>query len=137
MEPAKSHPIILASVSLNIFTSPLSNFIFVLRCSNKFIEHETQKGFIPKLSGTLELTSLMAHIIKRARYRQRSLVITLPDLRNAFGEVHHNFISELLRYHHVPNHIQQLISALYTDSRTFIITHDCNTSVLPVRRRVL
>ena len=137
MEPVKSHPIKLASVSLKIFTSPLSNFIFVLLCSNKFIEHETQKGFIPKLSGTLELTSLMAHIIKRARYRQRSLVITLLDLKNAFGEAHHNFIRELLRYHHVPNHIQQLNSALYTDSRTFIITHDCNTSVLPVRRRVL
>ena len=97
------------------------------------------KGFIPNLSGALEHTSLMTYIINRARYRERPLVITLPDLKNAFGEVHHTFIHEVLRYHHVPNHIhiQQLISDLYTDFWTFIITRDFNTSVLPVRRRVL
>ena len=117
MEPANFRPRTLESVPLKIFTSALRNSVFVFLPSNYFIEHEIQKGFIPKLSGTLECTSLMAYIINRARSRQRSLVITLFDLRNAFGEVHHNLIGQVLRYHHVPNHIKQLVSALNTDFR--------------------
>ena len=95
MEPATSHPIKLVSVPLKIYTSPLRNFIFVILHFNNLIEHEKQKRFIPNLSGTLELTSLMAHIINMARYRQRSFVITLPDLKTDIGEVHHNFIREV------------------------------------------
>ena len=98
MEPANFRPITLESVPLKIFTSALRNSIFAFLSSNNFIEHGIQKGFIPRLSGTLEHTSLMAHIINRARSRQRSLVITLLDLKNAFGEVHHNLIGKVLRY---------------------------------------
>ena len=137
MEPANFRPITLESVPLKIFTSALRNSTFAFRCSNNFIEHEIQKGFIPKLSGTLEHTSLMAHIINRARSRQRSLVINLLDLKNAFGEVHHNIIGEVLRYHHVPIHVQKVSSALYTDFKTSSITRDFNTSFLPVGRGVL
>ena len=71
-----------------------------------------KKGFIPQLSGTLEHTSLMADIINGARSRHRSLVVTMLDPMNAFGEVHYNLIGEELRYYHVSNHIQQVISAL-------------------------
>ena len=87
MEPANFRPITLESVPLKILTSALRNSVFVFLPSNNFIEHEIHKGFIPKLSGTLEHTSLMAYIINRARSRQRSLVITLFDLKNAFGEL--------------------------------------------------
>ena len=66
MEPANFLPIALESVPLKMFTSALRNSIFAFRRSNNFIEHEIQKGFILKLSGTLEHTSLMAHIINRA-----------------------------------------------------------------------
>ena len=54
------------------------------------------------ISGVLEHTSMMAHIINKARIKQRSAVITLIDLKNAFGEVYHNLISEVLCCHHVP-----------------------------------
>ena len=81
MELANFHPITLESAPLQIFTSALINSIFAFLRSNNFIEHEIQEGFIPKLSGTLEHTSLIAHIINRARSRQRSLVTTLLDLR--------------------------------------------------------
>ena len=49
-----------------------------------------KKGFTPGLSGTFEQTAQMADIVNKARTKQRSLVITLLDLKNAFGEVHHN-----------------------------------------------
>jgi hypothetical protein len=64
--------------------------------ANNFIEHNIQKGFTPNLSGTLEHTAQMANIINKARIKQRSLVITLLDLKNAFGEVHHNLVTPYL-----------------------------------------
>ena len=53
---------------------------------------------------------MMAYIIIKARTKQRSLIVTLLDLKNAFGEVHHNLISSALSNHHVPGDIQCLIA---------------------------
>ncbi|CAB4003346.1 Hypothetical predicted protein [Paramuricea clavata] len=65
-------------------------------------EGAIKKGFTPNLSGTLEHTAQMTNIINQARINQRSVVITLLDLKNAFGEVHHNLIQSVLDYHHIP-----------------------------------
>jgi hypothetical protein len=83
-------------------------FSFLL--ANSFIEDEIQKGFTPHISGTFEHTAQMAYIINQARIRQRYLVITLLDLKNAFGEVHHNLIQSVLGYHHIPQYIQLMIN---------------------------
>ena len=105
--------------------------------SNNFIEHNIQKGFTPNLSGTLEHTAQMANIINKARIKQRSLVITLLDLKNAFGEVHHNLISSVLDYHHIPGHIKLMVESLYTDFKTSIITNEFRTPFISVGRGVL
>ena len=78
----------------------------------------------------------MAHIINNARTKQRSLIITL-DLKNAFGEVHHNLIHEVLEYYHIPDHIKNIICNLYTDFQTSIITEQFNTPFITVNRGVL
>ena len=85
----------------------------------------------------LEHTSTMAHIINKARIKQRSVVITLLDLKNAFGEVHHNLISEVLCYHHVLQQAQALISSPYENFHTSIITDEYTTPAIPVRKGVL
>ena len=66
------------------------------------IEQKIQKGFANGVSGVLEHTSMMAYILNKARLKQRSVVITLLDVKNAFGEVHHNLIKSVLDYHHIP-----------------------------------
>ena len=107
---------------------------------NNFIEHNIQKGFTPNMSGTLEHTAQMANIINKARIKQRSLVslvITLLDLKNAFGEVHHNLITSVLDYLHIPKHVKLIIKSLYTDFKTSIITSEFRTPFIPVRRGVL
>ena len=63
----------------------------------------------------------MASIIDKARTKQQSVVLTLIDLKNAFGEVHHNLIKEVLIHHYVPSNIQTLISSLYESFKTSII----------------
>ena len=92
--------------------------MFTFLLANNLIEHKIQKGFTPHISGTFEHTAQMAYIINQARIRQRSLVVTLLDLKNAFGEVHHNLIQSVLRYHHIPYHIQIMIKSLYTNFKT-------------------
>ena len=64
---------------------------------------------------------MMAYVIYKARLKQRSVVITQIDLKNAFGEVHHNLIRSVFAYHHIPNSIQSLIANLHTDFHSYII----------------
>ena len=105
--------------------------------ANDFIEHKSQKGFLPQLTGTFEHTTQMANVINTARIKQKSLVITLLDLKNAFGEVHHNLIPPVLRYHHIPDHIQMQIRSLYSTFQTSIITDSFQTPFIKVGRGVL
>ena len=88
--------------------------MFSFMSENKYVEHEVQKAFTPKVSGTFEHASQMSYLINHARMKQRSSMITLLDLKNAFGEVHHSLITEVLNYHHMPEEIEKLISSLYT-----------------------
>ena len=134
---ANFRPITLEPVPLKVFTSGLRNSTFQFLAENNYIEQNIQKGFTPKLSGTLEHTAQLAHIINKARVKQRSLIITLLDLKNAFGEVHHNLIYEVLEYHHIPDHISNLVSSVYTDFQTSLITEQFNTSFIAVGRGVL
>ena len=113
-DPANFRPITLESIPLKVFTSMIRNRTFQFLTENNYIEQNIQKGFTPKLSGTIEHTAQLAHINK-ARTKQRYLIVTLLDLKNAFGEVHHNLIYEVLDYDHIPDHIKNLVSSLYTD----------------------
>ena len=110
--PANFRPITLESIPLKVFTSCVRNEIFEFLTANNYIESNIQKGFVPKLSGTFEHTAQMGDIINTARLKQRSVIITLIDLKNAFGEVHHSLIPEVLRYHHVPK-IQTVLKNIY------------------------
>ena len=76
-DPGNFRPITLQPICLKIFTSVLRNRLFEFVKNNNFIECCIQKGFIPKVSGTFEHTALLAHMIRDAKLKQKSLVITL------------------------------------------------------------
>ena len=69
--------------------------------------------------------------------KQRLLNVTLFDLRNAFGEFHHNLVSEVSTYQHVPIHIQNLIQSLYKDFQSSIITPEFTIPFITVECGVL
>ena len=79
----------------------------------------------------------MANVTNQARIKQRSLVVTLLDLKNASGEVHHNLIPEILKYHHIPDHIQQPVLGLYSNFQTSIVTNTFQTPFISVGQGVL
>ena len=107
-----------------LLTSCLRDSLFSLLKANGVVEHSIQKGVLSKLPGTFEHTVQMATIINTARIKQRSPVITLLALKNVFGDGHHNCISEVLRYHHVLDQIQQLIQSLNSNFQMSIVKAD-------------
>ena len=112
-DPSSIKPITLESVTLKVVTSCLRYSIFTFLKENNFNEVEIQNGFTPKVLEVLEHTSMMVHIINKAHIQQRSVAIPLPDVKNAFGEVHHNLISKVRCYNHVPRQAQALVSSFY------------------------
>ena len=73
--------------------------------NNSYIETNIQIGFWTGISGTIGHTKTLTYIIYHARCYQSNFVITLLDLKNAFGELDHYLINSVLHYHHVPDHI--------------------------------
>ena len=96
-----------------------------------------QKGFIPKISGTIEHTQQLAYIIQHAKRKQKTLVVTLLDLKNAFEEVSHSLIPTVLQFHHIPREMQNIISEFYSGFSTSIATKTFVTSPLQVKKGVL
>ena len=76
-------------------------------------------------------------MINNACIKQRGCVITLLDLKNAFGEVNHNLLVQALKIHHVPDNIITLITSLYADYTTLIINDTFMTSPIKVQRGIL
>ena len=68
--PSNFRPITLDSIPVKVFTSCLRNKIFQFLAENNYTEHKIQTGFTPKLSGTLEHTAQVAHIINNAPLKQ-------------------------------------------------------------------
>ena len=114
--PSNFRPITLQPVFAKVFTSIIRNRIYSYLVQNEYIETNIQKGFWKGISGTIEHNELLTHIINHARKNEeRHLVITLLDLKNAFGEVHHNLLQTILSYHHIPIEISGLIRNMYED----------------------
>ena len=121
--PENFRPITLEPASLKIFTSLLRNRVFTYLINNQYIESHYQKGFMPGMSGTFEHIAEMSHIINHSRKQQWSVTITLIDLKNAFGEVHHSLIQSVLRYHYIPDEINCIVKILHNGFHLSIITN--------------
>ena len=115
----------------------IRNRIFEYLKANDYIECRVQKCFILKISGTIEHTQQLAYIISHAKRKQKTLVVTLLDLKNAFGEVSHSLIPTVLQLHHIPREMQNVISELYSGFSTSIATKTFVTSPLQVEKGVL
>ena len=89
------------------------------------------------MSGTFELVAEISHMIKHSRLKQKGLTITLIDLKNGFGEVNHNLMQSVLKYHHVPNDVCQFMQNLYSVFHLAVITKIFTCYLMKVKRGVL
>src|SRR6218665_1346615 len=104
---------------------------------NPYIDNHIQKGFWPKVDGVTEHTELLSQIILDAKRKSRGLIVTLLDLKNAFGEVHHDLIRASLNYHHLPSICTDIFNSIYHGSSIFVAVKNEWTSQLMVERGVL
>lgn len=79
--PSNFRPITLQPVPDKIYSSLIRNRLYSFMTNNNYIETKIQKGFWEGVSGTIEHTELLTHIINHARNNQRHLVVTLLDLK--------------------------------------------------------
>ena len=96
--PANFRPITLQPVLGKIYSALIRNRIHTFMIKNNYIETKIQKGFCNGFSGTIEHTELLTHMINHARTNQRSMITTLLDLKNAFGEVDHRLHESVFNY---------------------------------------
>jgi hypothetical protein len=136
-DPSNFRPITLQPVFYKVLSSVIRNRIYAYLEENKFVDKRIQKGFWPTLDGVFEHTQMLTQLLNEAKRHQLSIIVTLLDLRNAFGEVNHKLINLTLQYHHVPKEIIDLIDDIYTDSMISIAHDDENTKFVPVERGVL
>ena len=136
-EPGNFRPITLEPVLSKILSSVIRNRIYSFVSKNNYIETNLQKGFWDGIPGTIEHTELLTYIINHSRRKQRDMVITLLDLKNAFGEVSHDLLRMTLKFHHVPEEIISLINEFYTDYHVSVGTKSFVTDPIAVERGVL
>ena len=105
--------------------------------SKIYIEREIQKAFVLGISGTYKHITNLSYLINHAKKKQKSLTITLIDLRIAFGEVNHNLIVTILEYHHVDQQFHDIVKLLYRDFYTSIITDAFTSNFMKVSKGVL
>ena len=88
---------------------------------------------------TLQLVfaKVFSSVIRNARLKQRQVIITLLDLKNAFGEMDHNVSMKVLEYHYFPEHIKSLVKAYYTNYRVSIGTDNLTTDPLVIEKAAL
>ena len=82
----------------------VQNRIFTFVAKNNYVETNIQKGVWSNISSTIEHIELLTNFLKHAKNKQQQLVVMLFDLRNAFGEVHHNLIKNVLVSSHSSQH---------------------------------
>ena len=87
--------------------------------------------------GTFEHTAHLAFLIKQAKKQQRSLTVTLLDLKNAFAVVHHRLISTVLQYYHIPEHFRKCVENVYSNFYSSVVTDAYQTPFIRVNRGVL
>ncbi|HMK58473.1 MAG TPA: reverse transcriptase domain-containing protein, partial [Nitrososphaeraceae archaeon] len=135
--PENFRPITLQPVAYKILSSILKTRITKFLTSNRLVDESIQKGFWPKSNGVTDHTSILSHIIHDAKRHHRSVVITLLDLKNAFGEISHKLIKKSLQYHNIPPAVIDLISNIYNCANICISVNGELTNSIKVGRGVL
>ena len=65
------------------------------------------------------------------------VTITLIDLRNAFGEVDHNLIKHVMKYHHIPDDVCEHVVRLYSRFYTAVTTERYTTDFIRIEKGIL
>ena len=87
-------PISLLNVEGKIFFSIIAQRLSTYLLKNCFIDASVQKPGIPGFPGCLEHINVIWQQIQSAKKERKELHVTFLDLRNAYGSIPHEFLTE-------------------------------------------
>ena len=123
-DPSNFRPIALTSCVGKLFHQILSERISKYLVSNGFLDSETQKAFLSKISGCEDHNLVMGEIINHAKFHHRTVHVTWFDLEDAFGSVSHDLIPICLDRMKIPVNVRDYIVSLYGNLKGKIRTSD-------------
>ena len=96
---------------------------------NHYIYKSLQKIGIPGMPVCLEHTGILSQLLRKEKESKDDLTVLLLDLAYAYGSMLHKLVSKVLKTHHVPQTVSELIRNFYTNlqvrmlSKTFLEWH--------------
>ena len=103
---------------------------------NRFLDSETQKAFLRKISGCQDHNLVLGEIINHAKSNNRTVHVTWFDLEDAFGSVSHDLISISLDRMKLPANVKDYIVSLYGNLRGKIRTSNWVSKEFDFRKGV-
>ena len=120
--PENWRPVALSSTTYKLFASLVAKRISEWVELNDVLS-KCQKGFRP-FDGTIENNYILKERIQNCRRNKKELCIMLIDIKNAFGSVPHSAIFEALKTSGAGDHFTELITNMYDDNSTQLLTSE-------------
>ena len=125
--------IALTSCVGKLYHQLLANRIIDFLTTNKLLDSDTQKAFIPKVNGCVEHGYVLQEAIAHSRRKKNTLHCTFFDLADAFGSVNHELIKYTLKRNHLPECVSTYITNLYSRLSGVITGPSWTTTKFPFR----
>ena len=126
--------ITLFNTSLKALTGVWGRRLCEFMTKNNYIDTTLQKGFIPRISGSIEHNQTLVTQIKEQRDNKQPFQLAFLDLENAFGSVKHNLILAALKWYNVPQHLIDMIRSLYDDCFVIVKTSNWTTKAIQIQK---
>ena len=131
--PANWRPISISNAIYRIFSCVFAKTINLFN-SHLHIYSSNQKGFLEKINGCSDNSSIISELYYDAMRNHKSLYITALDLQNAFGSVDHEMIVQCLKERGFPEDFCMIIKDIYQGSTTKIITQQFTSKKINVKK---
>ncbi|GBN16737.1 Retrovirus-related Pol polyprotein from type-1 retrotransposable element R2 [Araneus ventricosus] len=129
-DPGNWRPIALSSTIYKLFTKCLAARLtsFIDKYS---VLSPCQKGFTP-FDGVVEHNYVLQRSLERARASHKDLCVAFIDISNAFGSLPHAAIIDALEACAVGPAFVDVITDIYTNSSTKVLSESGNTEYIPI-----
>lgn len=124
-------PIALCNTIYKLYTGCWATRLTKWLDDNKILS-SAQKGFMP-FDGVIEHNYIMNSLMREARKSRSELCIAWVDLTNAFGSIPHAAISRALECAGAGHDFVEIITNIYEDNSTTIITEDGPTDPIQIK----
>ena len=130
-------PIGLTSFLGKLFHSIISHRVLAHVTSSGVIDTTIQKGFLPRVNGTIEHTQSLCELLEFQRRHKRQYCLGQFGLKNAFGALPHSVLFDALQWARISPRIVAYIRALYDGAPLQVKCAEGLTNHIPVQRGVL